>query len=116
MLVAENSRFAPGRRPAFQTDSLAVRIAGEVLRLASRERPADAVLKEALRSRRVPSSEETREISRAVFAYYRWFGWLNDKRSLPGQIKYALELAQAFAERPQSFSDQKLVERSVPDW
>ena len=78
--------------------------------------PADAVLRESLRSRRVPTNEETREISRAVFAYYRWFGWLDHQRGLPGQIKYALELAQAFAERPQSFSDEKLVERSVPGW
>src|SRR6266542_337239 len=107
MLVAENSRFAPGRRPAFQTDSLAVRIADEVIRLASRERPADAVLREALCSRRVPSREETREISGAVFAYHRWFEWLDHQRALSGQIKYALELAQAFAERPQSFSDAK---------
>ena len=114
--MAENSRFAPGRRPAFQSDSLAVRIAGEVIRLASRDRPADAVLREALRSRRVPSREETREISRLVFAYYRWFGWLDHRRGWPGQIQYALELAQAFAERPQSFSDEKLVERSVPGW
>jgi len=74
------------------------------------------MLREALHSRRVPSSEETREISRAVFAYYRWFGWLDHQRSLSGQIKYALELVQAFAERPESFSDEKLVERSVPSW
>ena len=114
--MTDQSRPAPGRRPAFQTDSLSARIAGEVIRLASRDRPADAVLREALRSRRVPSIEETREISRTVFAYYRWFGWLDHQRALPGQIKYALELAQAFAERPQSFSDEKLVERSVPDW
>ncbi len=114
--MTDQSRLVPGRRPALQTDSLAVRIAGEVIRLASRERPADAVLREALRSRRVPTSEEIREISRTVFAYYRWFGWLDHQRPLPGQIKYALELAQAFAERPESFSDGKLAERSVPGW
>jgi 16S rRNA (cytosine967-C5)-methyltransferase len=87
-----------------------------VISRANREQPADAMLREALHSRRVPSSEETREISRAVFAYYRWFSWLEHQRSLPGQIKYALELAQAFAERPESFSNEKLVERSLPGW
>jgi len=74
------------------------------------------VLREALASRRAPTGEETREISRAVFSYFRWFGWLDRKRPLPVQIQYALELAQAFAERPNSFSDEKLIERAVPDW
>ena len=64
--MAEGATNSPSRRPASPTDFLAVRIAGEVIRLASRDRPADAVLREALRSRRVPSSAETREISRAV--------------------------------------------------
>ena len=83
---------------------------------ANREQPADAVLRDALASRRLPTREQTREITQAVFSYYRWFGWLDRARPLPGQIKYALELAQAFTERPQSFSDEKLVERCVPDW
>ena len=114
--MTDQSKLKPGRRPALLPNPLVVRVAIEVISHASRERPADAVLREALRSRRVPSIEETREISRAVFAYYRWFGWLDHQRALPGQIKSALELAQAFAERPQSFSDEKLVERSVPAW
>ena len=33
------------------------------------------VLREALASRRVPTREQTREISAAVFNYFRWFGW-----------------------------------------
>ena len=32
------------------------------------------------------------------------------------QIKSAIELAQAFKNKPESFSDEKLVERVVPDW
>ena len=97
-------------------DPKVISIAAEIIRASSRECPADRAVREALASRRVPTSEQTREISRAVFSYFRWFGWLDRERPLPGQIKYAVELAQAFKDRPESFSDQKLVERSLPDW
>jgi hypothetical protein len=97
-------------------DPKVINIAAEIIRASSRECPADRAVREALASRRVPTSEQTWEISRAVFSYFRWFGWLDRERPLPGQIKYAVELAQAFKDRPESFSDQKLVDRSVPDW
>jgi 16S rRNA (cytosine967-C5)-methyltransferase len=96
--------------------SLVLHIAAGVISKSSRDNPADLLLREALASRRVPSREETRDISRAVFNYFRWLGWLERKRPLPGQIKYALELAQAFKDRPDSFSDEKLVGRVVLDW
>ncbi len=97
-------------------NSLVLQIAAEVIAKSSRDNPADAVLREALKSRRVPSSRQQREISRAVFNYFRWFGWLDRAHPLSGQIKHALELAQAFKERPETFSGEKLVERVVPDW
>ena len=96
--------------------SLVLQIAAEVIAKSSRDNPADATLHEALKSRRVPSSKQQREISRAVFSYFRWFGWLDRAHPLPEQIKHALELAQAFKERPETFSGEKLVERVVPDW
>lgn len=96
--------------------SLVIHIAAEVVARADREHPADGLLREALAARRLPTSEETREISRAVFAYFRWLNWLDDVRSLSGKIEKALELAKAFAERPHSFSDEKLIARAVPDW
>ena len=91
-------------------------IAAEVISKSDRDNPADSVLREALAARRVPTREQTGEISSAVFNYFRWFGWLDPKTPLPGQIKYAMELAQAFQERPESFSDEKLVGRVVPEW
>jgi 16S rRNA (cytosine967-C5)-methyltransferase len=95
---------------------LILHIATEVISKSGRDNPADSVLREALASRRLPTREETKEISSAVFNYFRWFGWLDPKTSLPGRIKYAMELAGAFQARPESFSDEKLVERVVPDW
>lgn len=96
--------------------SLVLQIAAEVIAKSSRDNPADSVLREALKSRRLPTPEQQWEISRAVFNYYRWFGWLDTAHPLLGQIKHAIELAQAFKERPESFSDDKLVERVAPEW
>ena len=90
--------------------------AAQIIAAASRERPADAVLRETLRRRSDLSAEDRRAISRAVFSYYRWLGWLDTKRPLLSQLKYALELANAFADRPNSFSDEKLVRRSIAPW
>ena len=97
-------------------NSLILQIAADVIGKSGRENPADSVLREALAARRMPSTEQKRDISRAVFNYYRWFGWLDAAHPLPGQIKHAIELAQAFKERPESFSDDKLVERVAPEW
>jgi 16S rRNA (cytosine967-C5)-methyltransferase len=96
--------------------SLVLQIAAEVIAGSSRDNPADAVLREALKSRHVPSSEQQREISRAVFSYFRWFGWLDRAHPLSGQIEHALELALTFKERPESFPDDEMVERVVPEW
>ncbi|MCX6895104.1 MAG: RsmB/NOP family class I SAM-dependent RNA methyltransferase [Verrucomicrobia bacterium] len=96
--------------------SLILQIAAEVIAKSSRDNPADSGLREALKSRRLPTPEQQREISRAVFNYFRWFGWLDAAHPLPGQIKHASELAQAFKERPESFSDDKLVERVATEW
>ncbi|MBI5385438.1 MAG: RsmB/NOP family class I SAM-dependent RNA methyltransferase [Verrucomicrobia bacterium] len=91
-------------------------VAAAVIRKADREHPADAVLREELRANGAIYRSQSAEVSRAVFAYYRWFGWLDQRHPLAGQIKHALDLATAFAERPDSFSDEKLMQRCLPAW
>jgi 16S rRNA (cytosine967-C5)-methyltransferase len=93
-----------------------IQLTARVVAAAGREQPADAALREALGSRRLLTPEQTRAVSRAVFTYFRWFGWLDLARPLPTQIRHALDLAHGFAERPESFSNEKLVDRCVPDW
>jgi 16S rRNA (cytosine967-C5)-methyltransferase len=95
---------------------LVIQIAAEVIAKSGRENPADAMLRDALAARRMPTMGQRREVSRAVFNYFRWFAWLDRAHPLPSQIKSAQELAQNFAERPETFPDDKLVERLVPDW
>jgi 16S rRNA (cytosine967-C5)-methyltransferase len=95
---------------------LVIQIAAEVIAKSGRENPADAMLRDALAARRMPTMEQRREVSRAVFNYFRWFAWLDRAHPLPSQIKSAQELAQNFVEHPETFPDDKLVERLVPDW
>ncbi len=59
---------------------------------------------------------DARDISRAVFAYYRWLGWLDRNQPVAAQVNQSLELAQRFAETPGSFSDAELMARAVPAW
>jgi len=108
----------PGHRPRVPgTSPIDLRSpAVQIIAAASRERPADAVLRETLRRPPNLSAEDRRAISHAVFSYYRWLGWLDPKRSLRAQLTHALDLANAFAERPGTFSDDKLIQRSVAPW
>jgi 16S rRNA (cytosine967-C5)-methyltransferase len=104
----------PGDRAIPSRESLL--LAEKVITSASRERPADAVLREMLRRATNLGPTDARAVSHAVFSYYRWFGWLERHRPLAAQLHHALELAEAFADRPGTFSDEKLVQRAVPSW
>jgi 16S rRNA (cytosine967-C5)-methyltransferase len=84
-------------------------VAAAVIRKADREHPADAVLKAELREARLMPAQRS-EISRLVFAYYRWFGWLDQRAGLRDQIVQAAEL------RAQKSGDAELIARAVPKW
>lgn len=88
----------------------------EVIQASSRRRPADRVLRETIKSRRQLSGEEAKEISRTVFAYYRWKGWLNPGKPLHHQIQQAKALAQNFAAHPASIQEAELVHKVLPAW
>jgi len=91
-------------------------LAERVIRAASRRDPADAILRETLKSERGLSREAASCVSRAVFAYYRWRGWLDQHEPLCVQIETALDLAARFSKESRSFSDAEIVARSVPQW
>jgi len=84
--------------------------------------PADALLRSELKSQKRLAPDKGREISHAVFAYFRWFGWLDQKATIRDQLAVAIHLAERFAslERgqpcPREFSDGELVSRAVPHW
>ena len=92
-----------------------LKIASVVVTRADRNMAADRVLRTELRSQRGLMPQESRAISRVVFAYYRWVGWLNAADALPKRLEEAAELQQAFREHPQSTPDAEL-SRAVPPW
>src|SRR6202043_2014280 len=89
--------------------------AAEIVSAASRDKPADAVLRSELRSRSGISREAGRAISEAVYACFRWRGWLDGKEAVPQQISRALELQRAFRKRPDGIPDDEL-RRAIPKW
>ena len=92
------------------------KLACRIITGSSRAKPADEVLRLALKGQPGLSREAGGEVSRAVFAYYRWFGWLERATPVTSQLEQALELRNVFAHQPESFSESELVERVVPGW
>ncbi|MEO8428410.1 MAG: RsmB/NOP family class I SAM-dependent RNA methyltransferase [Verrucomicrobiota bacterium] len=91
-------------------------VAGHIIHKADRQHPADALLRHELTAQRRFAPDFKAQVSLAVFAYYRWRGWLDLNDPMLNQIKRALDLAEEFADRPASFSDNELVTHAVPPW
>jgi 16S rRNA (cytosine967-C5)-methyltransferase len=91
--------------------------AARVLKLVQAGTPADQALRESLtQDRHYTAPLERREISRAVFAYFRWWRWLDPKESLQKQLGAALALRERFAGNPAGIKAEALAARAVPDW
>ncbi len=93
-----------------------LKLATAIVEQASRERPADALLRQHLRDAGRLSNEDAAQTSQAVFAYFRWLGWLDTSLKLESQIRSALEVTAEFAIHPQSFRDADLLARTLPAW
>ena len=48
-----------------------------IITASSKERPADAVLREEFRAQRDMMPSDIAAVSRTVFNYFRWRGWLD---------------------------------------
>ncbi len=91
--------------------------AARILKLVQAGTPADQALRESLtQDRHFTAPAERRGISRAVFAYFRWWRWLEPKDSPQKQLAMALELQKRFDANPASFKPEALAARAVPDW
>jgi len=99
-----------------EPESFVFGLAGHIIHKADRQHPADALLRHELMAQRRFAQDFKTQVSRAVLGYYRWRGWLDLTEPIPNQIKQALELAEQFADRPASFSDQELMTHAVPQW
>ncbi len=92
-------------------------IAAEVIRSTSRDKPADAALREVLKQTRNLAPFDATEVSKTVFRYYRWHGWLRDERGgVEGKMRLALRLADRFRANPANIPVAELRARAVPAW
>ncbi|HEX3797269.1 MAG TPA: RsmB/NOP family class I SAM-dependent RNA methyltransferase [Verrucomicrobiae bacterium] len=95
--------------------SQAIQIAERVIAKSNRERPADGVLRTELKSARGISRNDGAAASEAVFAYYRWLGWLNPNAKVSEQIVEAVERDRDFQKKSDEISAPEL-QRAIPGW
>src|SRR5215213_9266999 len=89
--------------------------AAEVIASVDRENPADLALRKKFVADK-PSGEGRRAVTDAVFAYFRWYGWVTRTSSVTRQIQQALDLDEEFQAKPTKFTEQELAPRAVPGW
>ena len=77
---------------------------------------ADTALRAYFAARRYLRPGARRALSRAVFAYFRWLRWLEDRAAPQARIAQAVELQERFDANPAAIKSQALVARAVPDW
>jgi 16S rRNA (cytosine967-C5)-methyltransferase len=115
--MQKRPKIAPAPEPEFREPASSIaHVAEQVIRRSSRAHPADAVLRETFQRLRVLSADERRDISRAVFTYFRWRNWLRNEPGIPVQIARALELADRFRENPLELPVDELRAQAVPEW
>lgn len=91
--------------------------AARVLRIALAGRAADAALREALGPVRAGSpTGRRREVSQAVFAFFRWWRWRDERAPLQRQVEAALALQARFDRDSRAFKPEALAARATPDW
>jgi 16S rRNA (cytosine967-C5)-methyltransferase len=91
-------------------------IAAEVIRQAGRDKPADAALREVLKSLRDLAPFDATEVARTVFIYYRWHVWLRDERGVEAKMRLALRLNRRFQDNEAGVPPTELRAQAVPPW
>ena len=88
----------------------------KVIRASDQQHPADGVLRAELKAQSHLPPELRARVSAAVFAFFRWQGWLDPAKPLSDRIECALSLADRFTREPGSFQNSELLAKAVPDW
>jgi len=89
-----SARPEPGE--PFESRAQVMAIAAGVISQADASHPADSVLRHDLTNRRRVSPEFRTEVTGVVFAFYRWFGWLNPQQSIVARLEHAQQLQERF--------------------
>lgn len=91
-------------------------LAAEVIRSASRAQPADAALRQFLRKQHDLPPYDATFVSKIVFTYYRWHGWIREERGVEAKMRLALRLAERYQDKPASFPIAELRAKALPAW
>ena len=91
-------------------------IAAEVIRQTGKDKPADAALREVLKSLRDLAPFDATEVAKTVFTYYRWHVWLREERGVEAKMRLALRLNQRFQDNEASVPLAELRAKAVPAW
>lgn len=91
-------------------------LAAEVIRSASRAQPADAALRQFLRKHHDLPPHDATFVSKIVFIYYRWHGWIREERGVEAKMRLALRLAERHQDKPASFPIAELRAKALPPW
>jgi 16S rRNA (cytosine967-C5)-methyltransferase len=91
-------------------------IAAEVIRKTGRDKPADAALREVLKSFHDLAPFDVTEIALTVFTYYRWHVWLREERGVEAKMRLALRLNQRFQDNEAGVPLSELRAKAVPAW
>jgi 16S rRNA (cytosine967-C5)-methyltransferase len=97
-------------------ESATLNRAARVIAKVGPENPADAALREYLAEHRRISPAEKRLIVRAVFAYFRWLQWIDQRQSFQTQLATGLHFQERFDRDPALIKIQALAARAVPEW
>jgi 16S rRNA (cytosine967-C5)-methyltransferase len=90
--------------------------AAHVLAAISGDQRADTALRFYFEGHRYLQPPAKREISHAVFVYFRWLSWLDPKASPQKRLDHALMLHERFVADPKSVKAETLAVRAVPVW
>lgn len=93
-----------------------IKLACDVIQSSTRQHTTDRVLADFLRQDKELPPEDKREVSRAVFTYYRWLGWLKDEKSTRMRLYKAQKLAERFASSPLNLPPDHMRAKAVPRW
>ena len=98
------------------SDSALITRASHIIDQVTPEKPADYVLRGDLGADKELLPAEKRDISKAVFTYFRWLSWLDKAAPTTSRLSSALDLQRKFQADPSYFKPEALAARAVPEW
>ncbi|AKC82171.1 RNA methyltransferase [Verrucomicrobia bacterium IMCC26134] len=90
--------------------------AANIIAQVSPDVHADFALKREFANDPDLTPQDKRDLTRAVFAYYRWFRWFDHTSAVASRVNTALDLQRKFESSPSSVNPAHLSERALPAW